>query len=246
MGPLTTARRDHKAALLSDGSVLVVGGGGSSGQLASAEVFNPVTLRWSSGGSMAAARSTGHTATLLPDGRVLVAGGGGASGPLATSEIYDPTRTPASARWAVGPGLGFARREHTATLLTTGAVLIAGGFDFGDIANCRLYRTSFPRVPPTLASATDPVMDGRVDLTGSGFTSRSQRIDGYGGGRLSLELPGRAAAAHRQRQHPLAGERSIRALDGHDLQFASHAGPAERPHAGHGVRERPADPSRAW
>ena len=179
----------HTATLLSDGSVLVVGGGGSSGQLASAEVFNPVTLRWSSGGSMAAARSTGHTATLLPDGRVLVAGGGGASGPLATTEIYDPTRTPTFARWAAGPSLGVARRDHTATLLTTGAVLIAGGFEIGDISALPALRHVVPAGAAD-AHVRDRPGDGRAGGPhGQRLHEPFARIDGHGGGRLSANYP---------------------------------------------------------
>ena len=58
--------------------------------LASVELFDPGTGRWTSEESTADARS-GHTATLLPDGTVLVAGGAlGFGRVVASAEVYDP------------------------------------------------------------------------------------------------------------------------------------------------------------
>jgi len=71
-----------------------------------------------------------HTATLLPDGKVLVAGGfrkaadGRTQLYSATSELYDP----AARRFGPGPRLATARAGHTASLLTDGSVLVAGGW----------------------------------------------------------------------------------------------------------------------
>jgi hypothetical protein len=82
---MRTARVYHTATLLSDGRVLVAGGGD-----ATAELYDPATATFSSTGSMAVARSS-HTATLLSDGRVLVAGGAdNNAGALASAELYQP------------------------------------------------------------------------------------------------------------------------------------------------------------
>ena len=85
--PLATARYLHTATLLPNGKVLVAGGYGNSGSLASAELYDPATGTWSATGPLATARRE-HTATLLPNGKVLV-GGYGNSGSLASAELYD-------------------------------------------------------------------------------------------------------------------------------------------------------------
>jgi len=122
----------HTATLLADGRVLVAGGnpGSEFDPLATAELYNPDSGRWTATASMATARSW-HTATLLPDGRVLVVGGGsderGEQVPSATAELYDPS----SGRWTATATMTTGRLGHTATLLPDGKVLVAGG-DPGD------------------------------------------------------------------------------------------------------------------
>lgn len=91
-GSMLDGRGYHSATLLSDGRVLVVGGGGdytNRSFLASAELYDPTKGTFTATGPLAAAR-TYHAATLLDDGRVLVTGGYGAVAPLASGEIYDP------------------------------------------------------------------------------------------------------------------------------------------------------------
>ena len=70
-GPMTTARYDHTATLLSNGKVLVVGGTDAGEVVASAELYDPSTGAWVPTGAMAGT-SMEHTATLLPNGKVLV------------------------------------------------------------------------------------------------------------------------------------------------------------------------------
>jgi hypothetical protein len=69
LGSMQTARFQQSATLLTNGKVLVAGGG-----TASTELFDPATGTFSSTGSMEASHSY-QTATLLPNGKVLVAGG---------------------------------------------------------------------------------------------------------------------------------------------------------------------------
>src|SRR4030095_9242732 len=82
---------------------------------------------WQATGSLATARFL-YTATLLPNSQVLVAGGGANCDfcdPIASAELYDPV----SGTWTVTGRLATARREHTATLLPNGKVLVAGGWN---------------------------------------------------------------------------------------------------------------------
>jgi N-acetylneuraminic acid mutarotase len=71
------------------------------------------------------------TTTVLPDGKVLAAGGANAfstdldisASVTNRAEIYDPSH----GNWTATDSLTFGRAFHTATLLTNGMVLVAGG-----------------------------------------------------------------------------------------------------------------------
>ncbi|MFE2143605.1 Kelch repeat-containing protein, partial [Streptomyces sp. NPDC059456] len=135
-GRMGQARCGHSATRLPDGRVLVAGGTAtrsrdSERSLASAEVFDPASGRWSPTGPMCDARSL-HPAVALPGGGVLVAGGwastrrdwrGGAG--LAFCERYDP----ASGRWTPTGTFAAARAGHRLTALADGTVLATGGGD---------------------------------------------------------------------------------------------------------------------
>ena len=69
--------------------MLVTGGYGNGGSLASSELYDPVTEGWSvTTGALTTARDY-HTATLLVSGKLLVVGGRGSNGVTATSELYN-------------------------------------------------------------------------------------------------------------------------------------------------------------
>jgi WD40 repeat protein len=111
----------HTATLLANEKVLVVGGGDTS-----AELYDPATGTFTATGSMAQARAF-LQATLLPNGKVLVTGGGygtpmrPAPGP---TEVYDA----GTAAFAATGTMLTKRFEHTASLLSDGKVLVAGGY----------------------------------------------------------------------------------------------------------------------
>jgi hypothetical protein len=132
---MTASREGHTATLLASGKVLVAGGSGIGGPLATAEVYDPATGGWSPTGSMSDRRSA-PAAVLLPDGKVLVAGGESGDGDVASSELYDPT----SGTWSQTGSMGTPRALATATLLPDGRVLAAGGVNQqGLLASADLY-----------------------------------------------------------------------------------------------------------
>jgi subtilisin-like proprotein convertase family protein/N-acetylneuraminic acid mutarotase len=138
-GPLNTGRLAHTATLLPNGQVLVVEGSGgvftNSAIFSSAELYDPATGKWMVASPLNNAR-TGQTATLLANGKVLVAGGWSdnapGSGVISSVELYDY----AIGTWTATTNLmTTACYLHTATLLTNGLVLVAGGDDGTKILN---------------------------------------------------------------------------------------------------------------
>ena len=105
---------------LADGRVLFIDNPG-------AEIYAPATGKFTEAGDPAAIH-LGGTATLLADGRVLLAGGydtisATVSVESKKAELYDPSTGKFTSTGSMTTG----RSGHTATLLTDGRVLIAGG-----------------------------------------------------------------------------------------------------------------------
>jgi hypothetical protein len=162
----------RRATLLTNGKVLLTGGAHEDcGRFADAELYDPSSGLFTPTGSMTRARDN-HAATLMPDGTVLITGGESYdcafrgcvfSGTTTSAESYDPRAGTFS---RVGDMVD-RRGGHTATLLNSGAVLIAGGYCFagigafcGTFASVELYAPSVMVPAPTLFALSP---DGRGD-----------------------------------------------------------------------------------
>jgi N-acetylneuraminic acid mutarotase len=202
-GSMTTPRALHTATLLPSGKVLVVAGAGPGGaeprnanQLASAELYDPVTGTWTATGSLTGTTSPpasntplgarlGQSAILLDKGncgsncgKVLVVGGVGGvgAGPaLASAELYDPR----TGTFRATASLDQSRQGQAAVLLANGKVLVIGGFHdpFGttapNLSSGEIYNPATETWSPSgsLAArrigATATLMDnGQVIVTG--------------------------------------------------------------------------------
>ncbi len=126
-------------------------------------MFTSTSVSWNPTDAMSIPRG-GATLTVLGDGTVLVLGGINASttGPsaVATGEIYNPS----TGVWTATASLAAPRAFHTATLLPTGDVLIAGGVDASGspLPTAEVYRgPPIQRIAPVLTWATPaPIAHG--------------------------------------------------------------------------------------
>jgi hypothetical protein len=152
-GSMGRTRVGHTATALLDGRILLAGG-----YTATAEVYDRVTRTFTAVGDLSAARSF-HAATRLPDGRVLVTGGDtGSFSPcqsFSSTEIFDP----AKAGFVLGPAMAAPRTVHTATLLPSGKVLLAGGYpDGSDGEWCDLLTLAHAELfDPAIGTAAAPI-----------------------------------------------------------------------------------------
>lgn len=125
VGSMHAPRAWHTATLLEDGRVLIVGGYAPAGGLATAEIFDPETMRFDQLKSAMSEGRGAHTATTLPSGKILIAGGFSISSKaVSTAETFNPQNLTFT---KVKEVMNNTRGMHSALLLNNGKVLIAGG-----------------------------------------------------------------------------------------------------------------------
>lgn len=139
-GSLARGRYFHTATLLMDGKVLVIGGVGATGAASnSVELYDPLSNKFTTLNPLLTARAL-QSATLLTTGsnagKVLVMAGDdfNPETELKSVELYDPSGSGASTSSGV-PQLTQARDNFTATLLSSGKVLAAGGHSIDTSVN---------------------------------------------------------------------------------------------------------------
>ena len=163
-----------------DGTVLIASGSGN----VPAEIYQPSAATFVKTGTPVTARVTGSTATLLQNGKVLIVGGStytacvfnpnavSSADITANAEIFDPR----TGRFTAVGNLNVPRMLHTATLLSSGKVLIVGGTsDYQNgLASAELFdptTNTFSYSQSSLSSArgghtADPLPNGLVLFAG--------------------------------------------------------------------------------
>jgi hypothetical protein len=128
------------ATLLTNGTVLFVEGLGSIAG-PNTEIYDPVSGTFTQVGHSLYDHTSG-TATRLDDGRVLIAGGESSSSPNPGGNPGIEVYVPATGTFAPAGSLSAGRFSHTATLLTDGTLLIAGGYTAWDqpTASAEIYK----------------------------------------------------------------------------------------------------------
>ena len=184
---MTAARTKHTATWLPSGEVLVVGGtNAASGDLDSAERFDPVTGAWTATATPMTVARQSPTATWLPSGEVLVAGGFNATTRyLDSAELFNPR----SGAWtATATPMTTARSSHSAALVASGAVLVAGGSNgSGALGSAELFDPVTRTWTATAATMTVVRQGGRATTLASGrvlVTGGEHRARGLGAAEL--------------------------------------------------------------
>jgi outer membrane protein assembly factor BamB len=138
---LAVCRGGHVAVRLHNGKVMVSAGLGAAGFLKSCEIYDPVTGTWSLTDTLNGIRQS-HAVTVLQDGRLLSTGGcyyGTGMQYLASCDIYDTV----TSDWIACNPMSIGKYWHTATLMTDGRVLVAGGRDStGFTSDCEVFDPS--------------------------------------------------------------------------------------------------------
>jgi hypothetical protein len=182
-GDMLSPRVEHTATLLPNGRVLIAGGlagrtfEGGPGVVATTEIYDPSTHRFTAGPNMTTPR-TGHGAVLLPNGNVLIIGGSDDKHGLASAEIYDPMTN----HFSAVASMQYGRIGRAAVLLQDGRVLVTGGNDEGAAElydpQSGSWQVAAKMIEPRGKHAAVLLRDGRVLIVGG-------QINGAWGPRLS-------------------------------------------------------------
>lgn len=218
--PMSAARVQHASAALPDGRILVTGGSCAP----DGEAFDPATERWTRVAGIGFREMIHATSTLLPDSSLLVVGGDypdwvNECEPTSDWGALTTLRFTHADRYAeLGsrekPLMRIQRLHHTATLLRSGELLVAGGgghpeeisgaFDWQATTEIYSYATGAWRDGPSMllprASHTATrLLDGTVLVAGGALC-----CDG--------NAPAPTASAERFGPRPRSGMASARGI----------------------------------
>ena len=171
-GSMQQGRRDGQTGTrLASGEVLIVGGyiDTLSQTSTAAELYQASAGAFAATGALSTARNE-HTATLLHDGRVLIAGGTDGTNPLQTAELYDRSANGGQGAFVATTGsMTVARHRHSATLLSDGRVLLAGGgYDVAPLSSAEIYDPTADSFAPVAAPMLTPLTGHAAALLPTG------------------------------------------------------------------------------
>lgn len=194
-GSMHVARENFTATLLHNGQLLVAGGDDGHQPfikaLHSAELYNPVTGKWTLTGSMHTARFH-QTATLLANNTVLVTGGDDGAGynsslgsvclcahATASSELYNP----AKGRWSKTGAMKEARDLFITITLpgSNGRVLAAGGITCNTTTGSCAIMASAEIYANGTWTPTASMSEARYSFTAASLSAASHDILVAGG-----------------------------------------------------------------
>ncbi len=167
------------STLLPSGKLLLMGGQGSAGILATISIKDPQTGITTPLPNELLFPRAWHTATVLPDGTILVVGGIGPDGhDVTTVERFNPATGQSQ---AVVTGL-MPRAHHTATLLTDGRVLLTGGVSENGqvLGTAELWDSQSSTVVTLPSGLLIPAREQSASLLPSGEVLLWGGIDGHG------------------------------------------------------------------
>jgi len=131
-GTMSAARSHHSGVRLEDGRVLLAGGLDGTTYPTTTDIYDPSTNTWSPGPAVVPRYAA--TMTSMTDGRILFAGGFDSAhvGPV---QLFDLSTN----AWLTTIPLEARRGNHTATLLPSGDVLIAGGSGPNSLTSAEIF-----------------------------------------------------------------------------------------------------------
>jgi hypothetical protein len=153
-GPnMSIGRSNHRSIVLNDGTILISGGYDGSNDLASCDLFDPMSGTISPTASMNYARSS-HALTLLNDGRVLASGGFNPNFDFQMDEceIFDP----GTGQWSVVASMHDPRDNHACVLMDDGRVMATGGRYYNGSENWFEGLDSYEIYDPALNTWSSP------------------------------------------------------------------------------------------
>ncbi len=221
---MASARTGLASVRLATGRVLLTGGfvlaGGALQALQSAELYDPATdsfvpIPFAGGGIPQMSVQRGfHTATSIGGGLVLIAGGitntAGGTYPTAVDLYADGSvgNVTGFVNQANPISLGTGRSAHSATLLPTGDVLVAGGYNAGSaISSVETFSAKTSKftalstiVPMTargdhaalLVNAGDSINAGHTVVVTGGTTSSTNGASALASAQILLQINGDA------------------------------------------------------